>query len=100
MLTIKLSDLGVPSTCRQKANESSQGHFLNSLNLASDVGSPEEGKASSAQGKTSTSVRLAVTGKAELKLKGHSCVTFGKRVKFRVSFYSSVKSRDRYFHWC
>lgn len=38
---IKLSDLGVP-----KANESSQGHFLNSLNLASDVGSHEEWKGS------------------------------------------------------
>lgn len=43
---IKLSDLGVPSTCRQKANESSQGHFLNILNLASDVGSHEKWKAS------------------------------------------------------
>lgn len=42
----RLSGLWVPSTCRQKANESSQGHSLDSLNLASDVGSHEEWKAS------------------------------------------------------
>lgn len=44
MLTYQLNGLWGPDTRRQKANESSEGHYLNSLMVATDVDSHEEQK--------------------------------------------------------
>lgn len=38
----KLNGFSSPSTSRQEANASSQGHYLNSLSLSTDVDSHEE----------------------------------------------------------